>query len=81
MIAPHFSKRPYFEAEKELRAMYWDTNGRFNNTPEGLLFKVDLNVLIETVYVAPYSMPQYRDVIEELMMKYDLNKEVKKSGI
>lgn len=81
MIAPHFSKRPYFEAEKELRAMYWDTDGRFNNTPEGLLFKVDLNELIETVYVAPYSMPQYRDDIEELLLKYNLKKDVKKSGI
>jgi hypothetical protein len=81
MIAPHFSKRPYFEAEKELRAMYWDTDGRFSNTPEGLLFKVDLNELIESVYVAPQSYPQYRELIEELLHKYGLQKEVKRSGI
>ncbi len=81
MIAPHFSKRPFFAAEKELRAVYWDTVGRFNNTPEGLLFKVDLNTLIDTVYVAPFSMPQYREVIEELLLKYGLKKEVRRSGI
>lgn len=81
MIAPHFSKRPYFKSEKELRAMYWDTDGRYSSTPEGLLFKVDLNELIEFVYVAPFSMPQYRDIIEDLIMKYGLGKEVIKSGI
>ena len=81
MIAPHFSKRPYFAAEKELRAMYWDTEGRFNKTPEGLLFKVDLDALIDTLYVAPFSMPHYRDVIEELLLKYGIKKEVKRSGI
>jgi hypothetical protein len=81
MIAPHFSKRPYFKSEKELRAMYWDTDGRYSSTTEGLLFKVDLNELIEFVYVAPFSMPQYRDIIEDLIMKYGLGKEVIKSGI
>ena len=81
MIAPHFSKRPYFGAEKELRAMFWDTDGRFNNTPEGLLFKVDLNELIENVYVAPFSQPWYRDIIQELIGKYGLEKNVLLSGI
>lgn len=81
MIAPHFSKRPYFCAEKELRAMYWNTDGRFNNSPEGLLFKVDLNKLIEKVYVAPFSKPWYRDIIEGLIRKYGLKKEVLRSGI
>ena len=81
MIAPHFSKRPYFMAEKELRAIYWDTNGRFNNTPEGLLFKVDLNELIEMVYVAPSSKQWYRDVIKEILVKYELEKDVLCSSI
>ena len=45
----------YFKSEKELRAMYWDTDGRYSSTPEGLLFKVDLNELIEFVYVAPFQ--------------------------
>ena len=81
MIAPHFSKRPYFGTEKELRAMFWDTDGRFNITPEGLLFKVDLNELIENVYVAPFSQPWYRDIIQELIGKYGLEKNVLLSGI
>lgn len=81
MMAPHFSKRKYFESEKELRAMYWNMDGRYDNTEKGLLFKVDLNELIESVFVAPQSYPQYREIIEELLAKYGLNKEVKKSGI
>ena len=27
--------------------MYWDTNGKFENTPEGLNFKVDLDFIAE----------------------------------
>lgn len=81
MIAPHFSKRKYFKAEKELRVIYWNTDGKYNNTPEGLLFKVDLDKLIESVYVAPQSYSSYRDLIEDLLRKYGLAKEVKKSGI
>ncbi len=81
MIAPHFSKRSYFCAENELRAMYWDIDGRFDTSPEGLLFAVDLNELIETVYVAPSSPPTYLDTIEGLLQKYNLKKEVKRSGI
>lgn len=61
--------------------MYWDSNGRFNNTPEGLFFKVDLNELIEKVYVAPFSKPWYRDIIQELIGKYGIEKKVLRSGI
>ena len=81
MIAPHFSKRRYFEAEKELRVMYWDTSGKFDKTPAGLYFKVDISTLIERVYVAPSSYPWLVTVIQEILQKYGLNKEVLKSGI
>lgn len=81
MIAPRFSKRPYFEAEKELRVLFWDTNGKFDNTLKGLDFKVDLNTLIECIYVAPGPYPWFKDVIEEIVKKYGLEKTVKRSGI
>lgn len=47
MLAPHFSKRSYFSAEKEFRVLYWDSQARYNSSPVGLDFKVDLNKLIE----------------------------------
>lgn len=81
LIAPRFSKRRFFEAEKELRAMYWETDGKFNKSPIGLDFRVDLNTLIESVYVAPASYPWLKEVVEEILGKYGLNKEVIKSGI
>ena len=81
MIAPHFSKRLYFGAERELRVMHWDTDGKFDNTPDGLSFRVDIDTLIERVYVAPLSYPWLITVIEEILQKYGLNKEVLKSGI
>ena len=45
------------------------------------MFKVDLNELIENVYVAPFSQPWYRDIIQELIGKYGLEKNVLLSGI
>lgn len=81
MLAPHFSKRKFFESEKEMRALYLDGDGRFNNTPAGLYFKVDLNRLIDCVYVAPFSYPWFPDVVKQLLERHGLNKEVKKSGI
>ena len=61
--------------------MYWDNEGRYATSPEGLYFKVDLNQLIESVYVAPSAKSWYKDIIEELLNKYNLEKEVRKSGI
>lgn len=81
MIAPHFSKRPYFASEKELRVMYWDTDGKFDNSPEGLNFKVDLDALIDSVYVAPSSYPWFSNVIQDILDRYGLKKEVIRSGI
>ena len=81
MIPPRFSKRSYFAAEKELRVLYWDTDGKFDSTPIGLDFKVDLNTLIDSIFVSPNSYPWFRDVVEEVLLKYGIKKEVKRSGI
>lgn len=81
LIAPHFTKRPYFDAEKEFRALYWDKSGRYCTSSEGLLFKVNLNELIENVYVVPFSKPWYKALIEDLIDKYGIKKEVRHSSI
>lgn len=43
--------------------------------------KVDLNILIEKIYVSPTSEDWFMDIIKSIVGKYDLNKEVKKSDI
>lgn len=69
-----FSKRKYFNAEKELRLLYHDNDGRLdNNTPRNVSFKVDLNKLIESIYVAPKSYPWFKDAIAHMIELYGLN--------
>lgn len=82
LLGAHFTKRKYFEAEKEVRALYFDPYARFNTSPEGLLYKVDLNTLIESIYVAPASMMGYSDVLQEILGFYGLSHiKVSKSSI
>lgn len=81
-LAPHFTKRDYFKSEKELRVMYVDPVGKFDSSPNGVEIRVDLKTLIEKVYVAPFSYPWLRDVINNILAKYALsNIEVLKSSI
>lgn len=81
-LAPHFTKRDYFQSEKELRIMYVKPTGNFKTSPEGIAVKVDLASLIETVYVAPFSFRWLPDVVRDILKKYGLpDVVVKKSQI
>lgn len=81
-IAPHFTKRGYFQAEKELRVMYVDTKGKFDTSPTGVKAKVDLATLIEMVYVAPFSYPWLSEIIKQYLVKHGFGEiDVIKSAI
>ncbi len=82
MIAPHFTKRKYFAAEKEIRLMHFDPNARFNKSAVGILAPVDLDILMESVYVSPMAQPWFQESIEGLLQLFGLGQiEVKKSEI
>lgn len=81
-LGPHFTKRDFFQSEKELRIMYVDPTGHFKTSPAGVEIKVDLATLIENAYVAPFSFPWLADTVNNILMKYNLtNLVVKKSNI
>ena len=40
------------------------------------MVEIDLNELIETVYVSPFAKKWFSDLIRETIKKYGLNKEV-----
>lgn len=66
-----FSKRKYFVAEKELRLLYIDNDARLNdNSPYSISFHVDLNELIDLVYVAPKSYLWFQGAITHLIQLY-----------
>lgn len=73
LLALGFSKRKYFSAEKELRLLYHDNDAKLNqNFPSGLLFKVDLHLLIESVYVAPGAYLWFKDAVKHVLELYGL---------
>jgi hypothetical protein len=82
-------KRKSFEHERELRAVFWDMDGR----PEAQTYKPkiedaglwipvgDLPSLIEKVYVNPTAAPWLVTVIREVTAKYDLQVPVIQSAL
>lgn len=89
---PLIHKRKSFEHEKELRAILTFPHQIFphggelpkeilDNFPKGLLIPVDLEILIEKIYVAPTSPPWIKDLLTSISRKYDLNKEIMQSSL
>lgn len=82
ILAPHFTKRDYFASEKELRVMHVNPTGKFDTSPKGIEVRVDLQKLIDKVYVAPFSFEWLKTVIANILKKYGLDSvEVVRSSI
>ena len=83
LLSLAFSKRKYFNAEKELRLLFHDNDARLDdNSPRSVSFHVDLNKLIDSLYVAPKSYPWFKDAIAHMIELYGLTMiKVSKSSI
>lgn len=72
-----FHKRTCYEYEKELRAVVWEDEPVPSNnnmkrlfvSDSGEFIKVDPNILIEKIYVSPYSACWFRDVVEAILQR------------
>lgn len=77
LLNPFVHKRKSFEHERELRAaVYFPV--RFIEPPEeeqpnGLKIKIDINKLIENIYVSPDSQPWFSDLVKQAIIKYGYN--------
>jgi hypothetical protein len=69
-------KRKGFEHEKELRAIVMDPRPQ-----NGKYISVDLNILIENIFLAPTSPSWLNDLIKGILLKYGLKKKVMFSRI
>ncbi len=84
VFSPFLTKRKSFEHEKELRAIIQrlriTKSGKINlrHIPNemGIYVKVDINKLIESIYIAPQSQVWFKDVVSSIIKKYTLNIEV-----
>jgi len=69
-------KRKSYEHEKELRAVIMN-----RNNSQGKIVKVDLNILINRVYVAPNSKKWFYELLKKTLVRFGLSKEVINSVI
>lgn len=79
-LFPFFRKRLSFEHEKEIRALTHFIEER--HSPKlGLYIKIDIHKIIENVFIAPTMPEYYFNSVKDLMSKYDLQIEPKKSRL
>lgn len=91
LLAPFMYKRKSFEHEKELRAVINlstidEMDLEFvtidSKPPKGGIWQpIDLNTLIENVYVAPNAPKWFGELVQSVVKTYGLNKPVIKSSL
>lgn len=74
-------KRLSFEYEHEVRLRIITKGGLSPTPPEFMLLPVNLEELIDSVFVSPMAEPWFRDVVVDVLKKYGLDKEVFHSGL
>ena len=69
-------KRLSFEYEHEVRIRITPKTGLSDKPDEFMLLPVDLNELVEAVYVSPMAETWFKTIVEDILDKYGLKKEV-----
>lgn len=68
IFIPFFTKRKSFIHERELRVLFSSLKDEIKNG--GVFVEVDLKIMIDKVYISPYSPKWHEDLIESLIHKY-----------
>ena len=79
---PLLHKRKSFEHERELRALYGDVRSLERNESSkdaSWLRRVDLEDLIERIYVSPWSNDWFTDLVRKVVRRYKLDIPVHRS--
>lgn len=84
---PELHKRKVFKHEQELRAVIrifpkrnFSQHSK-TTIKNGIHVPVDLNVLIDKIFLAPTSPEWQSELLKSIMIKYQLDKEVKQSSL
>lgn len=83
---PFVCKRKSFEYEKELRAIILQHPSDFApntslKTPKGILINVDIEKLVEKIYVSPTAEKWFEELVRSVAKKYNINKPVVRSSL
>ena len=74
---PYWYKRKSFEYEKEVRAVI--THAGFDL--QGIAVPVDLERLISNIYISPYAPIWYYEVVESVLNRFEIHKDLRHSVI
>jgi len=89
VLLPLFIKRCSFSHENEVRAIinpFFQTPPQPDVSPEleqpsGLALKIDVDLLIEYVYVAPGTPDWVMDAVQSILDRFSLNRTVQRSSL
>jgi hypothetical protein len=87
LLYPFLYKRKSFAHEREIRAIIFEVSHNEKgidfvaNTVEGKYVPVDLDMLIERIYVAPTAPKWFMELVRSVAERYALHKEVVHSSL
>lgn len=86
-LVPFLRKRRIYEYENEVRCCYvipqeekefmWQEQDKY----DGIFVKVDLDALVERIYISPYSPEWIRDFVAGINDKFNIEKEIVHSTV
>ena len=76
-----WKKRLSFDYEYEVRVRIITEGGLSPTPPEFMMLPVNLDEMIESVYVSPMAETWFKNVVVDLLEKYGLNKQVFHSAL
>ena len=65
---PCWFKRKSFEHEREVRAIKFD-----DKASDGLLIPIDINTLLDCVYISPYAPKWFEEVVHSIAEKFEIS--------
>ncbi len=87
VLLPFLHKRKSFEYENEIRAIVEDypselTESEFEkNYKVGINIPVDMDKLIENIFIAPSAQSWFRDLVKSIVPRYGLKKPITDSKL
>jgi len=89
MLYPFLYKRKSFEHEKELRAIYFELPPAEKEIiylnqealHDGIYVDIDINELIETIYISPLAEQWFYDLVKSIVRKYNYDFKIRKSDL
>lgn len=87
-LAPFLHKRCMYQYENEIRCCYikadveengftWDEQDTYN----GVFIPVDLDMMIERIYISPYAPEWFRDLVARTNEAFNIDKEIVHSSV